>query len=190
MLGRDDDGHSTLTTTETIVARFPEFDQNRGLRRAIPATYQGHTTSLEVVSVTDESGDPRPYSVDADSGIVTVTSAVPEGSFVRGVQTYVITYTQRDVVDYFTNTTAEEFYWNINGTDWRQPFGVVRGTLLLEDGLESALIEGQLACYQGYRRSPRRGHGCSSRPWRSLWRRRSRPSSCDAPAFGMLGADP
>ncbi|MER3393764.1 MAG: DUF2207 domain-containing protein, partial [Microcella pacifica] len=77
VLGRDDDGHSTLTTTETIVARFPEFDQNRGLRRAIPATYQGHTTSLEVVSVTDESGDPRPYSVDADSGIVTVTSAVP-----------------------------------------------------------------------------------------------------------------
>ena len=135
VLGRDDDGHSTLTTTETIVARFPEFDQNRGIRRAIPATYQGHTTSLEVVSVTDESGDPRPYSVDADSGIVTVTSAVPEGSFVRGVQTYVITYTQRDVVDYFTNTTAEEFYWNINGTDWRQPFGVVRGTLLLEDGL-------------------------------------------------------
>ena len=150
VLGRDDDGHSTLTTTETIVARFPEFDQNRGIRRAIPATYQGHTTSLEVVSVTDESGAPRPYSVDADSGVVTVTSAVPEGSFVRGVQTYVITYTQRDVVDYFTTTTAEEFYWNINGTDWQQPFGVVRGTLLLEDGLEAALIEGQLACYQGY----------------------------------------
>lgn len=150
VLGRDDDGHSTLTTTETIVARFPEFDQNRGLRRAIPATYQGHTTSLKVISVTDESGAPRPYSVDADSGVVTVTSAVPEGQFVRGVQTYVITYTQRDVVDFFTTTTAEEFYWNVNGTDWAQPFGLVRGTLLLEDGLETALIDGQVACYQGY----------------------------------------
>jgi len=150
ILGQDDDGHSTLTTTETIVARFPDFDQNRGLRRAIPATYQGRTTSLQVLSVTDESGAPRPYSVDSDSGVVTVTSAVPEGQFVRGVQTYVITYTQRDVVDYFTNTTAEEFYWNVNGTDWAQPFGLVRGTLVLEDDLESSLIDGQVACYQGY----------------------------------------
>ena len=150
VLGRDVDGHSTLTTTETIVARFPEFDQNRGIRRAIPSTYQGRTTSLQVVSVTDESGAPRPFSVEDGSGVVEVTAAVPQGQFVQGVQTYVITYTQRDVVDYFTNTTAEEFYWNVNGTDWPQPFGLVRGTLLLEDGLDGALIDGQLACYQGY----------------------------------------
>lgn len=149
-LGRDPQGHATMTTTETLVARFPEFDQNRGVRRAIPATYQGRTTSLDVLSVTDEAGNPRPYSVDYDSSIVTVTAAVPEGSFVRGVQTYVITYTQRDVVDSFANTSAEEFFWNINGTDWRQPFDLVRGTIILDDGLENALIDDQLACYQGY----------------------------------------
>ncbi len=149
-LGRDDAGRATLTTTETIVARFPEFDQNRGIRRAIPASYQGRTTSLTVQSVTDETGAPRQYSVDASSSIVEVTAAVPEGSFVRGVQTYVITYTQLDVVDYFANTDAEEFFWNVNGTDWAQPFELVRGTLILEDGLEDALITDQLACYQGY----------------------------------------
>ena len=81
---------------------------------------------------------------------MTVTAAVPEGSFVRGVQTYVVTYTQRDVVDFFENTNAEEFFWNVNGTDWPQPFDVVRGTLILEDGLEGSLIDGQVACYQGY----------------------------------------
>ena len=149
-LGRDDAGRATLTTTETIVARFPEFDQNRGIRRAIPASYQGRTTSLAVQSVTDETGAPRQYSVDASSTIVEVTAAVPEGNFVRGVQTYVITYTQLDVVDYFENTDAEEFFWNVNGTDWAQPFDLVRGTLILEDGLDEALITDQLACYQGY----------------------------------------
>jgi hypothetical protein len=152
-LGRDDEGHATLTTTETIVARFPEFDQNRGIRRVIPATYQGRTTSLEVQSVTDASGQSRTWEVEYDLSIATVRAAVPEGDFVRGEQTYVITYTQRDVVDYFTNTDAEEFFWNINGTDWPQPFGVVRGTLLLEDGLEDALLDDQLACYQGYQGS-------------------------------------
>jgi len=149
-LGRDEEGRATLTTTETLVARFPDFDQNRGIRRSIPAFYQGRTTELTVLSVTDESGAPRPYSVDAESSIVTVTAAVPEGSFVRGVQTYVVTYTQRDVVDFFENTNAEEFFWNVNGTDWPQPFDVVRGTLILEDGLEGSLIDGQVACYQGY----------------------------------------
>ena len=33
-LGRDAEGHATLLTTETLVARFPDFDQNRGIRRS------------------------------------------------------------------------------------------------------------------------------------------------------------
>ena len=70
-------------------------------------------------------------AVDLDIDGAFADLDVGTDEFVRGVQTYVITYTQRDVVDYFTTTTAEEFYWNINGTDWPQPFGVVRGTLLL-----------------------------------------------------------
>lgn len=40
-LTRADDGTSRLRAVETIVAVFPETDQNRGIRRAIPDTYQG-----------------------------------------------------------------------------------------------------------------------------------------------------
>ncbi len=150
ILGRDDSGHSTLTTTETLVARFPNFDQNRGIRRSLPATYQGHSTSLRVVSVTDENGQPRPFSVDAGSSRVDIVSAVPEGSYTYGVQIYVITYTQRDVVDYFRNSNAQEFYWNTNGTDWAQPFGQVSATVTLADNLADALLPGQVFCYLGY----------------------------------------
>lgn len=149
-LGRDADGHATLTTVETLVARFPEFDQNRGIRRTLPARYQGRTTELEVVSVTDENGELRRFEVESDEGRVSIVSAVPKGRFARGVQTYVITYVQRDVVDSFDDTGAEEFYWNLNGTDWAQPFGIVSARVVLEDGLAEALIPGRLVCYRGY----------------------------------------
>ncbi|MFN3708240.1 DUF2207 family protein [Microcella sp.] len=148
VLDRDDEGRATLVTTETLVARFPNVDQNRGIRRTLPATYQGRTTELEVLSVTDERGASRSFFVESDGGVTSVVSAVPEGQFVRGVQTYVITYVQRDTVDAFTNTGAEEFYWNLNGTDWRQPFGEVRGTVRLGPGLAERLTGGAF-CYQG-----------------------------------------
>lgn len=148
-LGRDADGHATLLTTETLVARFPDFDQNRGIRRSLPATYQGHTTQLSVVSVTDEEGEPRNFEVEYGSGIVDIIAAVPEGQFVRGEQTYVITYAQRDVVDFFASSSAEEFYWNLTGTDWAQPFARVSGRVVLDDGLRTALLD-QDACYRGY----------------------------------------
>ncbi len=150
VLGRDETGHATLTTTETLVARFPDFDQNRGIRRSLPATYQGHTTNLQVVSVTDENGQPRPFTVDAGSNRIDIVSAVPEGSYTYGVQTYVITYTQRDVVDYFRNSGAQEFYWNTNGTDWAQPFASVSASVTLDDGLAGALLPGRAFCYVGY----------------------------------------
>lgn len=154
-LGRDADGHATLLTTETLVARFPEFDQNRGIRRSLPATYQGHTTQLTVLSVTDGDGQPRPYDVEYGSGIVDIIAAVPEGQFVRGEQTYVITYAQRDVVDFAASSNAEEFYWNLTGTDWAQPFARVSGRVVLNDGLRSALLD-QDACYRGYAGSTER----------------------------------
>lgn len=150
VLGRDASGHATLTTTETLVARFPDVDQNRGIRRSLPATYQGHTTSLQVISVTDENGQPRPFTVDTTSYRVDIVSAVPEGRYTYGEQTYVITYTQRDVVDYFRNSGAQEFFWNTNGTDWAQPFGQVSATVTLTDNLASALLPGQVFCYVGY----------------------------------------
>ncbi|MFN4002962.1 DUF2207 domain-containing protein [Microcella sp.] len=154
-LGRDADGHATLLTTETLVARFPDYDQNRGIRRSLPATYQGHTTQLTVLSVTDGDGQPRRFDVEYGSGIVDIIAAVPEGQFVRGEQTYVITYEQRDVVDFFASSNAEEFYWNLTGTDWAQPFARVSGTVALTDGLGGALL-GQEACYRGYAGSTER----------------------------------
>ena len=53
-LSTDAAGHSRLTTVETLVAEFPEFDQNHGIRRNLVQRYDGHPTDLQIVSVTDE----------------------------------------------------------------------------------------------------------------------------------------
>jgi uncharacterized membrane protein YgcG len=151
VLGIDDERRSTLTTRETLVAVFPDFDQNRGIRRFIPSTYDGHPLQNRVVSVTDESGQRRDFEQgfeSDDSGSYQVlTIAVPEGQYVHGRQTYVIEYTQRDVTAHFEDTNDDEWYWDTNGTGWAQPFGEVTATAQLADGLAGVLAGTD--CYYG-----------------------------------------
>ena len=147
-LSTDADGRSTLTTVETFVAVFPEIDQNHGMRRAIPGDYQGAPTDVSILSVTDENGAPRPFDVETDDeGFVLVTSR--EDGFVHGRQTYVFTYTQRNVTRYFADTNDDEFFWDTNGTGWSQAFGSVSARVHVPTALAGALT-GQNACYRGY----------------------------------------
>jgi len=147
-LSQDSSKRSMLHTNETLVAEFPDFDQNRGIIRSIPTQYDGHSTHITVKSVTDGSGKPRSFSMGTDGDFTTITIAVPEGSYVHGKQTYVIDYTQTDVTKYFTDTNDDEFYWDVNGTGWSQPFGEVSATVTVAGSLASKL-NGQNACYQG-----------------------------------------
>jgi len=147
-LSQDSSKRSMLHTTETLVAVFPDYDQNRGIIREIPTDYDGHSTHITVKSVTDGSGHQRSYSMGTDGDFTTITIAVPQGQYVHGRQSYVIDYTQTDVTKYFTNTNDDEFYWDVNGTGWQQPFGEVSATVTVAPSLVSKL-SGQNACYQG-----------------------------------------
>lgn len=147
-LGRDASGNATLRTVETLVAVFPDYDQNHGIQRAIPLKYGDVRLDLEVLAVTDDSGVPLQYSRTDDGGfaILRIGSAA---AYVHGSVTYRIEYTQRNVVRSFADTHADEFYWNVNGTGWDQPFGTVAATVHLTDGIADSLT-GEIACYQGY----------------------------------------
>ena len=133
LLSTDAEGHSQLTTVETLVAVFPQSDQNHGIRRDLVNRYDGHPTDLHIVSVTDENGTPRPYETERVDDALSVTIAAAD--FVHGAQTYVITYTQSNVTRYFADTNADEFYWDTNGTDWAQPFGQVSATVQIAANL-------------------------------------------------------
>jgi len=144
-LSRDAEGHSLLKTVETLVAVFPETDQNHGIRRSLVESYDGHPTDLRIVSVTDERGVPRDYETDSDDGFLDVTIAAK--GYVHGEQSYVITYTQRNVTKHYADTDADEFYWDVNGTGWAQHFDRVSATVHLGDGLRSRLTGGVTAVY-------------------------------------------
>lgn len=113
-LRRDNDGHSYLTTTETIRALFPYFDQNHGIERAIPNSYQGHSTNLRIESVKNIVGDSWNYTTYENNGNTVLRIGDAE-RYVYGKNTYTIRYTQKDVTRYFDNTNADEF---LLGYEW------------------------------------------------------------------------
>jgi uncharacterized membrane protein YgcG len=154
VLSRSPDGHAALEVTETIVARFPDEDQNKGIIRVIPDDYDGVPLHTEVVSVTDGSGSAVPYEVEQSRREVRVLTG--DDTYVRGVQTYVISYTQRDTIRAFMNTNADEFYRGINGTDAAQPFGEVTSRLTVDAELADAALDGAASCYEGPRGSTTR----------------------------------
>ncbi|MEL5991735.1 DUF2207 domain-containing protein [Microbacterium phosphatis] len=146
-LSRDAEGVGVATITETYIAVFPDEDQNRGLQRRIPTQYDWVPLHPEVLSVTDESGEPRPFETETDDDHLVVTSAVPEGEFVHGEQTYVITYEVENVARAMDNG-VDEFYWDILGHDWAQPIGTFTGEIRIDRDLAPALT-GDMRCYRG-----------------------------------------
>lgn len=145
-LSREADGTATVQVVETIVARFPDFDQNRGIIRALPDDYDGVPLNTVVSGITDANGDAVYYEA-YDSGNF-IELALGTDEFVRGVQTYVISYTQQNVVRSFDDTASDEFYWDINGTGWAQPFGRVSATVTIDPEVAPELT-GNTACYVG-----------------------------------------
>lgn len=147
-LGRDDAGRSTLSATETLVAVFPEIDQNRGIRRAIPLHYDGHPIDLRIESVTDANGVPRSFETERDDDDEFLLVTIAADDFVHGEQSYVITYTAHNVTLNPDNSDSQEFYWDVNGTGWAQPFDRVTARVAMATELGSAFT-GDAACYRG-----------------------------------------
>ena len=73
--------------------------------------------------------------------------------FVHGAQTYVFTYTLENVARFFDDTGVDEFYWDVNGTEWQQDVRARDGApSTCRAELADALIGAQ-ACYVGYQGS-------------------------------------
>jgi len=141
-LSRDAKNRSILKTKETIVAEFPNSNQNHGLVRELVKTYKGHSTDLKIVSVKDASGKDWKYHTEGDSLMIGDANR-----YVRGQQTYVIEYTQRDVTHYYQDVNKDEFYWDVIGTEWRVPISEASFSLRLKDLPETRL--GEAFCYYG-----------------------------------------
>lgn len=144
-LTRAEDGTSRMRVVEEFVAVFPDTDQNRGMRRLLPEEYNDQPLNPSLVSVTDETGAELPVETDSDDGTLGILTRGEE--YLHGRHTFVFTYDLENVVWRFPDT-GEEFNWDVNGSDWPQPFGRVTARLHLDSEIAGTLTD-DASCYAG-----------------------------------------
>lgn len=146
-VGLDEEGRARMHVRETLTARFPDIDQNRGLVRGLPTTYEDAGLDVTVLSVTDAAGAPEPYEVDEEDGVLYVLTG--DDRFVHGLTTYVIEYEMRDVILTRDDGRADEFYWDLLPLDSTQPIESFRAEVVFDEAM-STRLSGETACYTGY----------------------------------------
>lgn len=144
VLDVDAEGRGIARVTETLVAQFPDFDQNRGIVRALPLKYERADAAPENIGVTDETGAPVPFEVEEDDTFRVIL--VGDESFVRGEQTYVISYTLRDVI--LPTADRDEFYWDVAPIERQQPIAEFSGRFEFAPALAESLT-GASVCFYG-----------------------------------------
>lgn len=146
-LSRSSSDAGELYVIETLVASFPDSDQNRGIVRALPRVQSGIDLSTRVVNVVGADGEAVPWWTESDDEWVYVLTG--DDAFVHGDQTYVISYTMSDVVVRYPDTGADEFTWDTVGVDHAQPFDDATVTVHLTGDVAADLLDDRTACYQG-----------------------------------------
>src|SRR5690606_9170974 len=142
----DADGHAQAHVTETLVAEFPQFDQNKGIIRGYPERLEGAGLGLEILSVKDAEGRDVPYETEHEDGMLLVLTGDDE--YVHGPTTYVIESTMRDFMIHGSQTKNDEFYWNLLPLNSTQDIDLFRASIEFSPELADALT-GDAACYQG-----------------------------------------
>jgi uncharacterized membrane protein YgcG len=145
----DADGRAHAHVVETLVARFPDFDQNRGIVRGLVTNFEGAPLNTRILSITDENGSTVPYETDRDVGILYLL--LGDDDYVHGLTTYVIEYTLSDIV-IPTETGRDEFYWNFLPLVSTQAIEVFEASVTFTGELANKFT-GDAVCYQGYRGS-------------------------------------
>lgn len=145
-VGLDSEGRAQMHVTESLTARFPDVDQNKGIVRGLPTSYENAWLDVRVLSVTDETGADVPYETDEDDGLLYVLTGDDE--YVQGLTTYVIEYEMRDVV-LAADTGVDEFYWDLLPLDSTQPIERFRAEIGFDDAMADHLT-GSARCYTGY----------------------------------------
>ena len=84
-LSLDSQGRAHAEVTEELVAQFPDFDQNRGIVRALPLRYQGTPAAPEDITITDGDGDQVPFETENDGGFRSILVAAQFGGD-RGIR--------------------------------------------------------------------------------------------------------
>ncbi|GAB4362375.1 MAG: DUF2207 domain-containing protein [Deltaproteobacteria bacterium] len=142
---------SSLRVVETIEAEF--HSSRHGIYRDIPFRYvdelgRSSVTPLDVLSVTDGSGNRWNYRVRRSGSIVRIRIGDPK-RYVRGRQTYVISYRVENGLLSFPD--HDELYWNATGNGWPVPIDAATAVVTFATDRPPGSLRN--ACYTGPRGS-------------------------------------
>ena len=152
-----DDKQGSLHVVESIDITFQ--GEKHGILRAIPQRYKGHSLQLKVRHISSGTGAPTKYSSYTQHGN-TVLKIGDANRTISGRHTYTITYDLNNVMTFYDD--HDEFYWNINGAQWTQPFAAVRMRLHLPSGL--TLSSDTPLCFTGEQGSAEQDCTISTKP--------------------------
>ncbi len=139
------DPQGGLTIDEHIAVDFTDF--NHGIVRALPQRYNGQDQHLKILKVLRD-GQAEKYTTSTSNGneVLKIGSA---DTTITGQHEYEVDYSVVNVMR-FTDG-HDELDWNVNGTQWQQPFTRVRAILHVPAKLGTSL--GGVHCYAGYQGS-------------------------------------
>jgi uncharacterized membrane protein YgcG len=138
----NDEGGGRMVVNESIELTFS--DQNHGILRAIPKSYKDSSLRLKVLEV-KRDGEKEPYSKYSQGGNTVLKIGDPDKT-ITGDHIYEITYEMGNVISFYDS--YDEWYWDINGTQWQQRFQNVSGEVIFPEGWKTEGIP-SASCYTG-----------------------------------------
>lgn len=138
--------NADVTITETIKV-FANGDAiKRGIFRALPIVrnINGRKESVyyKIIAV-EKDGVKEPYHTKKEGGIFTIYIGNKDNQLASVFYTYKIVYQTQDQIGKFKG--YDEFYWNVNGTDWSFPIEDIQATIHLPKNADII----QNSCYTG-----------------------------------------
>ena len=137
-----------FTVEERITYDFGH-QRRHGIFREIPIRYgrgraADYRISLDVQSVTDESGIAWPYQISTSGRNLRIRIGDPKRE-VTGTQSYLIRYRVKRGILYFDD--HDELYWNATGTDWPVAIDRAEAWVVLPEGAPLELMK--FRCFTG-----------------------------------------
>lgn len=149
--------NADVTVTETIKVFANGNAIKRGIFRALPMVRNinggKEKISYNIISV-ERDRIKEPYHEEIKNGIFTVYIGDKDAYLSPGIYTYKIVYKTQDQIGKFKG--YDEFYWNVNGTDWTFPVESIQATIHLPKNADII----QNSCYTGVHGSKERN--CNS----------------------------
>jgi uncharacterized membrane protein YgcG len=138
----NDEGGGRMVVKESIELTFS--DQNHGILRAIPKSYKDNSLRLQIGEV-KRDGEKEPFSTYSEGDNLVLKIGGGDKT-ITGEHIYEISYDVDNVISFYDG--YDEWYWDINGTQWQQKFENVSGEVIFPEGWKTEGVPAA-SCYTG-----------------------------------------